>query len=162
MVDPALFARAVWDGDEVTVAAMIAAGAQVDPPRGPYGAAALDDRERSAGNWSAVDRGRSGMSNRPMSDGLTPLEHAIDEESQAACLYGLHPDNMPLELTVLLLASGAVPTEAAFRVANCSYGHQRILSLLESYGSRAKLDAASDRDPSVARRGTAAPGGGGC
>jgi hypothetical protein len=71
-----------------------------------------------------------------MANGTTPLMHAIDSESDSACQCDVAPEDMSLELTQLLLSSGAAVTPGAYRWAEKSYGSRRILALLEEFGSR--------------------------
>jgi ankyrin repeat protein len=128
---PVNFSQAVWDGDEAAVVALIGAGADVDPADGtPPLHLAIENARPEIGRLLIA---AGANVNRPMHDGLTPLAHAIDEESQSACTCGVHPDIMPLVFTEILLASGANVDEAAFRMANRSYGNKRLVALLEKY-----------------------------
>ncbi len=64
--------------------------------------------------------------------GWTPLVHAIDIESDAAWQAHHETGHESTELTALLLASGAVPTNRAFEIAE-NYGNEKALALLRRY-----------------------------
>jgi ankyrin repeat protein len=68
--------------------------------------------------------------NHQVPDSLTPLEHAIDIESDAAIQAGLLPEEISTELVELLLASGAKQTQRAFQLATV-YGNHKALALLQ-------------------------------
>lgn len=130
------FCDAVWAGDLPTVEAMIAAGVDVN-------AAPADGRSRPL--HLAIEQQRveivrqlikAGADvNLDLGEGWTPLEHAIDIESDAAWQAHQATGCETTELSELLLASGAVPTKRAFEEA-ASYNNQRALELLRRHEGR--------------------------
>ncbi len=71
--------------------------------------------------------------------GWTPLVHAVDIESDVAWQAHHETGHESTELTELLLASGAVPSERAFEIAE-SYGNEKALTLLRRHsGPRRSL-----------------------
>jgi ankyrin repeat protein len=137
MVEATQFADAVWAGDLPAVEAMIAAGADVNAP----GAEDLPTPLHLAieQQWIEIVQrliaaGADVNRDTPVCFG-TPLAHAIDIESDAASQRYGEPGHESTELTALLLAAGAVPTEKAFETAR-AYGNQRALALLERYARR--------------------------
>lgn len=64
--------------------------------------------------------------------GWTPLVHAIDMESDTAWQQHHELDRESTELTELLLAAGAMPTQEAFAIAR-RYQNCKALALLERH-----------------------------
>jgi ankyrin repeat protein len=132
MVDPQRFSDAVWAGNLPAVTAMIADGADVDaadPPRDPPLHLAVEQQ------WIEIVRRliMAGASIHAASDkGWTPLEHAIDIESDAAWQSHHEIGHESTVLTKLLLEAGAVPNERAFKLAH-DYSNQKALELLSKY-----------------------------
>lgn len=129
MIDPRRFSEAVWSGDAFAVQAMIVAGADVNaaaPGRWPPLHLAIEQQ------FVEIVRQliRAGAEvNRDLGDGWTPLVHAIDIESDGAWQAHHETGHESTELTEILLAARAIPTERAFEVAH-NYGNQKALSLL--------------------------------
>ncbi|MEX0714989.1 MAG: ankyrin repeat domain-containing protein [Planctomycetaceae bacterium] len=127
--------HAVWTQDLAAVEALIAAGVDVnvaDDPHPPPLHLAIEQ-----GNIEIVRRliNAGAELNRPFRDwgeDFTPLVHAIDLESDAASQGLIDPEHESTELTKTLLAAGAIPTAAAFEVAE-SYQNDRALVLLRRY-----------------------------
>ena len=59
--------------------------------------------------------------------------HAIDSESDHACQTNIPSENISLQITTLLLVSGAVITPETQHWANQSYGGNKILALFSTY-----------------------------
>ena len=135
---------AIYDNDLRAVETAIAAGADVNalpagghqPPvhvaieherveilRRLIAAGAHLNRELSMSGW---DFG---------GEGWTPLVHAIDIESDAAWHAHHETGHETTDLTELLLAAGALPTQRAFEVAE-GYDNQKALALLRHYEGR--------------------------
>lgn len=68
--------------------------------------------------------------NHDIGGGQTPLFHAIDIESDTDSQRGASTDEVSTELTEMLLAAGAVPTNRVFELAR-AYNNHKVLSLLE-------------------------------
>jgi ankyrin repeat protein len=106
--------------------------------------------------FSAIEHGRIEEVCRLIADGAdvngdgsggwTPLVHAIDMESDTAWQRHHEPDRESTELTELLLAAGAVPTDEAFAIAR-RYRNRRALALLERHQRHAEPGAAPDTGP---------------
>jgi ankyrin repeat protein len=145
MVDPGKFATAVWVGDETLVREMLAAGANPEAVvSGGYWTplhAAIENCQ-SASVRLLLAAGADVQ--RAMPDGLTPLMHAIDAESDAACQLDIDPQEMSLEITALLLAAGAPVTSEAIEWAERSYGSERILALVGKQSREAGPVATAD------------------
>lgn len=131
MIDPQYFSEAVWSGEVSTVQAPIVAGADVnaaDALRDPPLHLAIEQQ------WIEIVRHliKAGAEiNRDLGDGWTPLVHAIDVESDGAWQTRHESGHQSTELTEILLAAGAIPTERAFEVAH-NYGNHKALNLLRS------------------------------
>lgn len=133
MVDPQQFAAAVWEEDVGAVEAMIAAGADVNAPSEEHYFLPLG----LAIEQGSVDIVRrliaAGVDvNLVQEDDFTPLAHAIDLESDSVFQRQEPIETVSTEITELLLAAGAVPTEKAFEVAR-NYGNLKALTLLQEY-----------------------------
>ena len=81
--------------------------------------------------------------NCDLGGGWTPLVHAIDIESDATWQAHHEPDRESTELTELLLAAGAVPTEEAFAIAG-RYQNRRAVELLVRYKRQAEISSTPD------------------
>jgi ankyrin repeat protein len=135
MTDITSLSDSVWAGDLAGVEAVIRAGVDVNATDGfrqPPLHLAIEQQEIeivarliAAGAQVKRDRGK----------GWTPLAHAIDIESDAACQARLPLDQVPTVLTELLLDAGAIPTDVALEVAR-EYGNYKALALLTRAGSR--------------------------
>jgi ankyrin repeat protein len=123
------FSQAVWSGDLDAVNAMIAAGADVnaaDDPRDPPIHLAIEQK------WLPIVRRlieAGAQINRDLREGWTPLVHAIDIESNGAWQTDREPGHESTELTELLLAAGAIPTDRAFEIARI-YDNRKAQALL--------------------------------
>lgn len=132
MVDAKQFSQAVWSGDLDAVNAMIAAGADVnapDNPRDPPIHVAIEQE------WLPIVRRlieAGALINRDLREGWTPLVHAIDIESDGAWQAHHETGHESTELTEVLLAAGAIPTERAFEIAR-NYDNRKALALLSKY-----------------------------
>ena len=84
--------------------------------------------------------------NCDLGGGWTPLVHAIEIESDIAWQQHHEPDRESTELTELLLAAGAVPTEEAFAIAR-RYQNRKAMALLERHQRQAEAEVAADRGP---------------
>ncbi len=134
MSDLASLSDAVRAGDLSGVDAAIRAGADVnatDGRRQPPLHLAIEQMEVEIARRLIA---AGAEVNRDLGQGWTPLAHAVDIESDAACQAGLSPDEVSTALTELLLASGAIPTDRAIELAR-GYGNHRALALL----NRARL-----------------------
>jgi ankyrin repeat protein len=130
MSDLASLSDAVWAGDLSGVDAAIRAGVDVnaaDGHRQPPLHLAIEQMEVAIAR-RLIEAGAE--VNRDLGRGWTPLVHAVDIESDAACQAGLSPDQVTTALTELLLASGAIPTDRAVELAR-DYGNHRALALLD-------------------------------
>ncbi len=134
MVDAREFSRAVWSGDLDAVDAMIAAGADVnaaDDPRDPPIHLAIEQE------WLPIVRrliDAGALINRDLRDGWTPLVHAIDIESDGAWQAHYETGLESTDLTELLLAAGAIPTDRAFEIAR-NYENRKALALLTKHSN---------------------------
>lgn len=129
MADIASLSKAVWAGDLPGVEAAIRAGVDVnaaDGHRQPPLHLAIEQMEVEIAR-RLITAGAE--VNRDLGDGWTPLAHAVDIESDAACQARVPPDQVSTALTELLLASGAVPTSKAVDLAR-RYGNHKALELL--------------------------------
>jgi ankyrin repeat protein len=125
--------NAVWAGDAAAVDAAIRAGVDVN--------AVVDDRQPPL--HLAIEQMEVGivrrlveagaLVNRDLGQGWTPLTHAVDIESDAACQAGQSPDQVSTALTELLLAAGAIPNGRAIEIAT-AYGNSKALALLRRAG----------------------------
>ncbi len=138
------FVRALWDGDTERAAVLRAAGASLNAvaPGGywPPLHAAIENLQIECVDLlinAGVDV------NCSMPNGLTPLMHAIDAESDSACQCNVHTDSMSLDIMLALLTAGAVVTPEAVGWAERSYGSARIMQLLAG-GKQAESGPASD------------------
>ncbi|MBL8796288.1 MAG: ankyrin repeat domain-containing protein, partial [Planctomycetia bacterium] len=118
MINATQFSQAVWSGDLDAVNRMIAAGVDVnaaDNPRDPPIHLAIEQQ------WMPIVRRliEAGADiHKELSDGWSPLVHAIDIESDAASQAHDELGHESTELTELLLAAGAVPTARAVEIAS--------------------------------------------
>ncbi|AWM42410.1 hypothetical protein C1280_27630 [Gemmata obscuriglobus] len=134
--------EAIWADDLATVAAIIAAGADVnaaDEPHWPLLFQAIE-HQRTEIARRLIAAGAD--INCDVGAGWTPLVHAIDIESDAAWQANHEAGHESTELTALLLAAGAIPTERAFESAR-AYNNRKALSLLEG-ARQAEPGAAPD------------------
>jgi ankyrin repeat protein len=123
-------ADAVWAGDASAVEAAIRNGVDVNAAcdgRWPPLHLAIEQMEVELARRLIA---AGAEVNRESGQGWTPLVHAIDVESDSAQQRGVPPEDTTTTLTELLLDSGAVPTEEAFRVAR-AYGNNKALLLME-------------------------------
>lgn len=140
MVDAKQFSQAVWSGDLDAVNAMIAAGADVnaaDDPRDPPIHLAIEQE------WLPIVRRlieAGAQINRDLREGWTPLVHAIDIESDGAWQAHHETGHESTELTELLLAAGAIPTDRAFEIAS-NYDNRKAQALLFKYRTAQSQDA---------------------
>jgi ankyrin repeat protein len=136
IVEAKRFVDAIWAGDIPAVEEMIANGADVNAPDAVGNQPPL--RLAIEQQWTEIVHlliASGADVNRDRGQGWTPLVHAIDIESDGAWQRFHEPDRESTELTELLLAAGATPTEEAFRVAQ-EYGNRRASALLKRYASR--------------------------
>ena len=143
IMQPVALIDAIHDDDLAAVDAAIAAGADVNafPPSGhppPLHVAIEHQRVEIVRRLIAA----GAMVNRELSthgwvqgQGWTPLVHAIDIESDAAWHAHHETGHETTDLTELLLAAGALPTQRAFEVAE-GYDNQKALALLRHYEGR--------------------------
>lgn len=126
---PELLSNAVWVGDLHAVELLIAEGTDVNLSSGdrqPPLYLAIEQQ------WVEIVRRllTAGADvNRDLGEGWTPLVHAIDVESDTAYQAGRAFSEISMELTELLLTSGAIPTRRAFEVAE-DYRNIKALELL--------------------------------
>jgi ankyrin repeat protein len=124
---------AAWAGDLSGVDAAIRAGADVNAADGQCQPAlhlAIEPMEVEIARRLIA---AGAEVNRDLGQGWTPLAHAVDLESDAACQVGLSPDEVSTALTELLLAAGAIPTDRAIELAR-GHGNHRALALLNRAG----------------------------
>ena len=124
-------AAAVWAGNLSGVEAFIATGGDVN---------AIAEGRFSPPLYYAIEQMHVEIARRliaagadinyDLGQGQTAVFHAIDIESDCASQRGLPPNETSTELTELLLAAGAIPTEEAFQLAR-AYDNRQALSLLE-------------------------------
>jgi ankyrin repeat protein len=139
MVSAKEFAAAVWSGDLAVVDDLIERGADVN---------AADD-QRDPPLFLAIEQQFAGIVqrlvsagaqvNREVRGGWTPLTLAIDIESDTGWQAHYGEGHAKTELTEILLAAGAIPTEKALKVAR-DYNNTKALALMETYGSRNASD----------------------
>lgn len=122
--------KAVWADDLGAVTALIAAGADVNAAHEPHWPPLFQAIEHQRVEIARRLIAAGADVNRDAGGGWTPLVHAIDIESDAAWQAHQEVGYESTELTALLLAAGAVPTERAFEMAQ-AYSNRRALSLLE-------------------------------
>jgi ankyrin repeat protein len=133
MAEFASLSDAVWAGNLLGVDVAIRAGVDVnaaDGHRQPPLHLAIEQMEVEIARRLIA---AGAEVNRDLGRGWTPLAHAVDIESDAACQAGLSPDQVSTALTELLLASGAVPTDRAIELAR-GYGNHKALALLQESG----------------------------
>jgi ankyrin repeat protein len=127
--------RAAWDGDLVALDRLLATNVDVNatPERHDWPAlhAAIEQME-----FEAVRRlVRAGADvNLEQPCGWTPLQHAVDIESDAAHQRDVPREEMPTDLIELLLSLGARPTAEALNTAE-RYGNPRASAVLRSRGA---------------------------
>jgi ankyrin repeat protein len=137
VVEPERFADAVWAGDLPAVEALLAAGADPNAHDGRRMAPLHLAIEQM---WVEVARrlvAAGADIHRDSGQGWTPLAHAIDIESDSAWQRHREVGHETTELTELLLAAGAEPTEKAYEVAR-EYANQKAWALLERYKRQAE------------------------
>lgn len=125
--------EAIVDGDVATVTALIASGIDVnvghDSHLPPLFQAIEHQRVDIARRL--IDAGAD--VNWDSGNGWTPLVHAIDIESDSAWQAHHETGHESTDLSVMLLAAGAVPTRTAFDIA-AEYANSKALMLLEQAG----------------------------
>jgi hypothetical protein len=128
------------DGEALAARILADLDAAPDPPCPPLSQAIEHQRVEEVRQLIAA----GADVNYELGGGWTPLVHAIDIESDTAAQRHAEPFRPSTELTELLLAAGAMPTEEAFAVAR-RYQNREALAVLERYQRQAELGAAADR-----------------
>lgn len=133
MTDSQRLLDAIVAGDLAEVAALIASGIDVnaghDSHLPPLFQAIEHHRVEIARRL--IEAGAD--VNRDSGNGWTPLVHAIDIESDSAWQAHHETGHESTDLSVMLLAAGAVPTRTAFDIA-AEYSNSKALTLLEQAG----------------------------
>ncbi len=122
--------EAIWSDDVAAVTALIVAGVDVNVAPDPHWPPLFQAIEHLRAEIARLLLAAGADVNRDVGGGWTPLLHAIDIESDTAWQSHYESGHESTELTTLLLAAGAVPTDAAFESAR-AYNNRRALSLLE-------------------------------
>ncbi len=130
MAEAQRLSEAIWADDLATATALVAAGVDVNAADDPHWPPLFQAIEHQRAEIARRLIAAGADVNRDVGEGWTPLVHAIDMESDAAWQAHHEAGRESTELTALLLAAGAVPTERAFESAR-AYNNRRAVSLLE-------------------------------